>query len=115
IPGGFSFGDDLGAGRILGTLIQTRLADHLREFRDDGKLVLGICNGMQVLMKSNLLLDGVDAPASNAESETKPAATVCWNTTGRFEDRWVHLAVDGDRCVFLKGIETMYLPIAHAE
>lgn len=116
IPGGFSFGDDLGAGRILGTLIQTRLADQLKQFRDDGKLVLGVCNGFQVLMNSGLLLDEADfEPGSTTESHSKPAATVCWNTTGRFEDRWVNLATHGDRCVFLKNIDRMYLPIAHAE
>jgi phosphoribosylformylglycinamidine synthase len=76
-------------------------------FRDAGKLVLGICNGFQILLKSGLLLpepQGFGAPA-----------TLTWNDSGRFEDRWVHLRVTSDRCVFLRGIETMYLPVAHAE
>jgi len=107
IPGGFSFGDDVAAGRIFAEQIRHHLADVLRRFIDDGKLVLGICNGFQVLIKSGLLL------ADDAESG--PAATLTWNDSGRFEDRWVRLAVDGDRCVFLRGIKSLELPIAHAE
>ena len=111
IPGGFSYGDDLAAGRILGSRIQHHLADRLQEFRAAGKLMLGICNGFQVLMKSGLLPDVVPSLATNST----PAATLTWNDTGRFEDRWVRLAVAGERCVFLRGVERMYLPIAHAE
>ncbi|MCH2127538.1 MAG: phosphoribosylformylglycinamidine synthase I [Pirellulaceae bacterium] len=102
IPGGFSYGDDISAGRILACQIRHHLADTISEFRDAGKLVLGICNGFQVLIKSGVLV-------------TDCAATLTWNDKGRFEDRWVRTAVDGERCVFLRGIESMYLPIAHAE
>ena len=56
IPGGFSYGDDVAAGRILGNQIEHHLADALASFRDAGKLVLGICNGFQVLLKTDLLL-----------------------------------------------------------
>ncbi|GAG40354.1 unnamed protein product, partial [marine sediment metagenome] len=107
IPGGFSYGDDVAAGRILGNQIQHHLADCLAEFKAAGKLILGICNGFQVLMKSGVLLDG--------DSADGPPATLTWNDSGRFEDRWVRLDVCGQKCVFLRGIETMYLPIAHAE
>jgi len=101
-PGGFSYGDDISAGRILACQIRHHLAEVVSEFRDAGKLVLGICNGFQVLLKSGVLLG-------------KPAATLTWNDRGRFEDRWVRIAVDGEKCVFLDGITSMYLPIAHAE
>ncbi|MEQ8790338.1 MAG: phosphoribosylformylglycinamidine synthase subunit PurQ [Pirellulaceae bacterium] len=108
IPGGFSFGDDIAAGRILANQIRHHLADVLQQFKDDGKLILGICNGFQVLIRSGsvLLPESVDG---------KPAATLTWNDSGRFTDRWVNLRVDGSKCVFLRGIEHLYLPIAHAE
>jgi phosphoribosylformylglycinamidine synthase len=105
IPGGFSYGDDLAAGRMLGSQLQTQLFDQLQEFKAAGKLILGICNGFQVLLKSGLLL-----------SEAKgAAATLTWNASGRFEDRWVNLSVATDKCVFLSGVSEMYLPVAHAE
>lgn len=107
IPGGFSYGDDLAAGRILGSQLQHRLASTLAEFREAGKLVLGICNGFQVLIKSGLLLEG--------DAERGPQATLTWNDCGRFQDRWIHVQTAGDRCVFLRGIDAMYLPVAHAE
>jgi phosphoribosylformylglycinamidine synthase len=106
LPGGFSYGDDVGAGRILATQIQHHLAEALQAFKAAGKLILGICNGFQVLIKSGVLLppDGQG-----------PQATLTWNDCGRFEDRWVRLGVTGTKCVFLAGIEAMYLPVAHAE
>ena len=107
LPGGFSYGDDIAAGRILACQIRHHLAEAVHEFREAGKLVLGICNGFQVLMKSGILLD--DDPNSG------PTATLAWNESGRFEDRWVHLSVDGDQCVFLDRIRSLYLPVAHAE
>lgn len=106
LPGGFSYGDDLGAGRILGTQLQCHLGEQLRAFHAAGKLILGICNGFQILMKSGLLV---------GESAEGPDATLTWNDSGRFLDRWVRLARAGDRCVFFAGIESMYLPMAHAE
>lgn len=106
VPGGFSYGDDIAAGRILANQIRHHLADAFREFREAGKLILGICNGFQVLLKTGLLLPDDDAG---------PVATLAWNDSGKFEDRWVRLAADGSRCVFLSGVEQMELPIAHAE
>jgi len=107
IPGGFSYGDDLGAGRILGNQIQHHLAEQLARFKDAGKLMLGICNGFQVLMKSPVLL------ASDAEKG--PAATLTLNDGGRYYDGWVRLETHGTKCVFLAGVDRMYLPVAHAE
>jgi phosphoribosylformylglycinamidine synthase len=106
IPGGFSFGDDIAAGRILGNLIRHHLNDALTEFKAAGKLVLGICNGFQVLIKSGILL------ADDAHGQP---ATLTLNDSGRYEDRWVRLATSGTKCVFLQGIAAMYLPVAHAE
>jgi phosphoribosylformylglycinamidine synthase I len=106
IPGGFSYGDDLGAGKILASQIQLRLREAIGQFVATGKLVLGICNGFQVLLKSGILLPG---------DEAGPAATLTWNESGTFQDRWVRLRCEDSRCVFFAGIQEMYLPIAHAE
>ncbi|OYP38187.1 phosphoribosylformylglycinamidine synthase subunit PurQ [Rhodopirellula sp. MGV] len=116
VPGGFSYGDDIGAGRILATRLQNHLADLVDTFvhGKGDRLVLGICNGMQVLMRLGVLTEDVSAAGGE-----KPA-TLTWNNHGRFEDRWVHLATDSNgeensKCVFLRGIKQMYLPMAHAE
>ncbi len=106
LPGGFSYGDDVAAGRILGNQIRHHLADAMARFKDEGRLILGICNGFQVLLKSGVLLEPGD---------DGPEATLTWNDSGRFEDRWVRLGVDGRKSVFLGGIESIYLPVAHAE
>jgi phosphoribosylformylglycinamidine synthase len=110
VPGGFSYGDDIAAGRILATRLREHLSEMVDAFAhgDGDRLVLGICNGMQVLMRLGVLTEGVGDPG-------KSPATLTWNNHGRFEDRWVHLAVDKTPCVFLKDIERMYLPMAHAE
>src|SRR5947199_401300 len=82
------------AGKILGNQLAHFLGDALRRFRDSDKLVLGICNGFQALLKAGLLL-----PAD----EDGPVATLAPNAGGRFEDRWVHLQVSPGQCPFLKG------------
>jgi len=107
LPGGFSYGDDIASGRILGNQILHHLAEPLQKFKSDGKLILGICNGFQILIKSGLLLDD--------DATDGPPATLDWNVSGKFEDRWVHLSTAGTNCVFLNGIEQMYLPVAHGE
>lgn len=106
IPGGFSYGDDICAGRIFGNQIRHHLRDTLHEFRAAGKLILGICNGFQILIKSGILLP---------DRADEPQATLTLNDSGKFEDRWVWLRTASSKCVFLRGIESMYLPIAHAE
>ncbi|QDU96756.1 phosphoribosylformylglycinamidine synthase I [Lignipirellula cremea] len=106
IPGGFSYGDDIAAGRILGNQIRRHLNAAMGEFKESGKLILGICNGFQTLLKSGVLVE---------EERGEPAATLTWNDSQKFEDRWAGLRVDGAQCVFLRGIESLYLPVAHAE
>jgi phosphoribosylformylglycinamidine synthase len=107
IPGGFSFGDDVAAGQILAVQMRHHLAGRLADFKAAGKLILGICNGFQVIIKSGILLD--DEPPHG------PPATLTYNDSGKYEDRWVRLGVAGEKCVFLRGIERMYLPVAHGE
>ncbi|MDX1946721.1 MAG: phosphoribosylformylglycinamidine synthase subunit PurQ [Pirellulaceae bacterium] len=106
IPGGFSYGDDICAGRIFGNQMRHHLRDTLHQFKNAGKLILGICNGFQILIKSGVLLP---------DRADEPIATLTLNDSGKFEDRWVHLRVASPKCVFLAGIERMYLPVAHAE
>ena len=107
IPGGFSYGDDVAAGRILAVQMRHHLAGRLAEFKAAGKLILGICNGFQVIIKSGVLLDD--------EPPLGPPATLTYNDSGKYEDRWVRLGIRGRKCVFTAGIEEMYLPVAHGE
>lgn len=112
IPGGFTYGDDVSAGKILANELKHRLGDTLNDFISQGKLIIGICNGFQVLVKAGLL------PGAE-EGE----ATLVLNDSGKFEDRWVYLkqpmgAGEGreNNCVWMEGIdEIIYLPVAHAE
>ncbi len=108
VPGGFSFGDDVASGRILANRLRYALGEHLRKFVDDGKLVIGICNGFQVLVKMGML------PMLNGGF--KQEVTLTHNDSGRFEDRWVSLKRDPNtKCVWLKDIARLELPIRHGE
>jgi phosphoribosylformylglycinamidine synthase len=104
IPGGFSYGDDLGAGRILAARLGTVLSESLRRFHDRGGLVLGICNGFQVLVSAGLLPGG-------------GRATLARNDSGRFESRWITLATRPGLCPFVtdRSPSTIELPVAHGE
>jgi len=108
IPGGFSFGDDIASGKILANRLRYRLGDPLKRFVADGGLMIGICNGFQVMVKTGVLpmFDG----------EFRQDVTLTHNNSGRFDDRWVHLAsASGNRCIWTRGIEQMELPVRHGE
>jgi phosphoribosylformylglycinamidine synthase I len=105
IPGGFSYGDDLGAGRILATRLGHALGDALRRFHDRGGLILGVCNGFQVLVRCGLL------PGGNAPCP----ATLAHNDSGRFEARWVRLLPRPGLSPFVSFSEPIELPVAHGE
>ncbi len=108
IPGGFSFGDDVASGRILANRLRYRLGDALQQFVRDGKLVIGICNGFQVLVKMGIL--------PLFEGEFRQEVTLAHNDSDRFEDRWVNLQTDAKTpCVWLKDIDTLEVPIRHGE
>lgn len=109
VPGGFSYGDHLGAGRLLAVDLAHRLGEQLRAFVAAGRPVLGICNGFQVLVKAGVL------PGPAAESDVQ--VTLTDNASERFECRWVQLRAEpASRCHFTRGIErTIEVPVAHGE
>lgn len=112
IPGGFSYGDDVAAGKILANQVVHHLSDMLHKFIEDGKLVLGICNGFQVMIKTGIV------PGLNGAGKlslTDQQVTLTNNDSGKFEDRWVYLQPGTDRCVFIEPARRIYLPIAHGE
>lgn len=113
VPGGFSYGDDIGAGVIFSRQLRNLLRDAMGEFLQQDKLALGICNGFQVLLKSGLLPDG--AEGLTADGAAAPPATLTWNDNGKYTALWVRLGVLSERCVFLRGLSDLELPIAHAE
>lgn len=110
IPGGFSYGDDIGAGVVFSRHLRNVLHAEIGDFLAKDRLALGICNGFQVLLKSGLLPDG----AAGLKSK-EPAATLTWNDSGKYTALWVRLGVLSDRCVFFRGLSELELPIAHAE
>jgi phosphoribosylformylglycinamidine synthase len=112
-PGGFSYGDDIGAGVIFSRQLRGRIGDAIADFLQADKLVLGICNGFQVLLKAGILPDG---SAALNELADKPApATLTWNDNGKYTAMWVGLEVASKTSVFLRGIDSLQLPIAHGE
>jgi phosphoribosylformylglycinamidine synthase I len=105
-PGGFSFGDELGSGKVLAGIFSDEMWNELMTFISQRKLILGVCNGFQVLVKMGLLPD-----LSGYQK-----ATLTYNDSGRFEDRWVYLKINPlSPCVFTKGIDSLYLPVRHGE
>jgi phosphoribosylformylglycinamidine synthase len=109
IPGGFSYGDDIAAGRIFANQIVHHLRDALRAFIDAGKPVIGICNGFQVLIKTDLL------PGSIA-GHSGQTCTLAHNDRGRFIDRWVTLKPRSRKCIWTSELAgTLELPGAHGE
>ena len=108
IPGGFSWGDHLGAGRIFGVHLVARATEQLNELVEDGKPVLGICNGFQVLVETGLLPD---------RTPGKRGAALLQNNSAVFESRWVDLIVTNTESIWTKGLEgrTLRMPVAHGE
>ncbi|MFH1639857.1 MAG: phosphoribosylformylglycinamidine synthase I [Chloroflexota bacterium] len=108
LPGGFTYGDDIAAGRVLANELKLKLGDDIMGFVEKGGLILGICNGLQVLVKAGVL--------PGFQKDELPPLTLWTNDSGRFECRWVHLVVNKTSpCVFTRGIDRMYLPVAHGE
>lgn len=108
VPGGFSYGDHLGAGRIFGSTLVARLSEQLTAFLDRGKPLLGVCNGFQVLTEAGILPSRTPGKRSMALIE---------NQSARFEDRKVRLTVTNEKCIWTEGLQgqTLELPSAHGE
>lgn len=104
VPGGFSFGDHVRAGALLGKMLKERFGDVLSEFSAEGKPILGICNGFQVLVECGLL------PGGGA------LGALTTNISSHFECRWVNLIIEDTACIFTKGMNGgLRLPVAHGE
>ena len=112
VPGGFSYGDDVGAGVIFARQLRGQLHDALGRFLDHDTLALGICNGFQVLLKAGVLPGGA---AGWRQTEAAPQATLTWNDNGKYTALWVRLRIHAPHNAFLQGIEEIELPVAHAE
>ncbi len=116
LPGGFLDGDDLGAGQAgahrwqyAATKDGKPLKDQLSRFIKDGKLILGVCNGFQLMVKIGLL------PGLNADYATRNVS-LTYNDSSRFEDRWATLgANENSPCIFTKGLSSLYFPVRHGE
>jgi phosphoribosylformylglycinamidine synthase subunit PurQ / glutaminase len=106
-PGGFSYGDDTGAGNALANRIRNHLWDEVRNFVEKDNLVIGICNGFQVMTNLGLL------PSVNGDFGKAQVALVD-NESAEYIDRWVDLSFEGKH-PWTKDIGEITLPIAHAE
>ncbi len=111
IPGGFSYGDDLGAGVVFASELRRSLNEALQQFLARDTLVLGICNGFQTLLKTGLLPAG----AAGLEAGAARTSTLTWNANGKYTALWTRLNVAKSKCVFLENLTELELPIAHAE
>ncbi|HNW82724.1 MAG TPA: phosphoribosylformylglycinamidine synthase I [bacterium] len=109
-PGGFSFGDHIASGRVLGLKIKKEMGEKVRKFVTDGKLVLGICNGFQTLVKMGIL------PGNKETVFGKQVATLTHNDSAKYEDRWVRIKVNSENISpFLKGIDAFDVAVRHGE
>ena len=110
LPGGFSYADALGAGKLLALDLASYFADEISAFVVSGKPVIGICNGFQALVKSGVL------PSTFGRGAGGEGATLTFNAQGHFECRWVNLTPVSQTCIWTKGLdEIITCPIAHGE
>ena len=113
IPGGFSYGDDIGSGVIFASQLRSHLAETLGEFLQRDTLMLGICNGFQVLLKAGILPGG--STTWPPKPDVPADATLTWNDNGKYTALWVRLKVGNTKNVFLRDIDELDVPIAHGE
>ena len=107
--GGFSWGDDHGAGVIFASKLLYNMGEEILRFIERGNLVVGICNGFQAMVNLGLL------PGIDRDYRSRKVALI-GNDCGNFRDQWVHLKVEtGSSCVFTRGLESLELPVRHGE
>ena len=107
VPGGFSFGDHLGSGRLMGNRLRFGLREQVRQFVNDKKPIIGICNGFQVLVKMGLL-------PGDDDISFEQTASLTLNDSGHYEDRWVTLEFDDNsHCIWTKGLKRMRVPVSY--
>src|SRR5690349_16042805 len=112
IPGGFSYADALGAGKLLALDLASYFAEEITAFVESGKPAIGICNGFQALVKSGIV-PGESVQGTSASGE---GATLTFNAQGHFECRWVTLKPVSQKCIWTKGLdELIECPVAHGE
>lgn len=115
VPGGFSYADALGAGKLLAIDLNSYFAEEINTFVAAGKPVIGICNGFQALVKSGIL-PGDTGSAASDQSGAKSSITLTFNARGHFECRWVTLSPISQTCIWTRGLDDMIeCPIAHGE
>jgi len=115
LPGGFTYGDDIESGRILANELRFKLGESLCNFCVQKKLIIGICNGFQVLVKAGILPGALTKEEYNNCAKITQKVTLSFNNSGKFEDRWTYLKPEGNS-IWLKGLEgSIYFPVAHAE
>ena len=115
LPGGFSYADALGAGKLLGLDLASYFAEETAAFVDSGKPVIGICNGFQALVKAKILPGELPSP-SKTEMQVDGQTTLTFNAQGHFECRWVTLKPASKTCLWTKGSDEMITcPVAHGE
>src|SRR5438270_2274405 len=108
LPGGFSFGDEIASGKVLALKLREKLKDVLYDYIERGSLVLGICNGFQVLTQFGLL--------PNSKPNAQRTVSLCHNASGKFINKWVELEISPfSSSFFFEGLTTIHLPIRHGE
>jgi phosphoribosylformylglycinamidine synthase len=131
LPGGFSYADALGAGTLLALDLQAYFTEHVTDFVNRGKPVIGICNGFQALVKGGILPGGIlpggilpggilpgmaQAIAATEKANGERLATLTFNASGHFECRWVNLQPNSQRCLWTRDLfATIYCPVSHGE
>jgi phosphoribosylformylglycinamidine synthase I len=106
-PGGFSFGDHITSGRVFANIVRYKLLEEIKAFIEAGKLIIGICNGFQIITKLGLVPD--------TGGRLEQTVSLVENDSARFEDRWVWVDNPGSESPWLKGIKRLYLPVRHGE
>lgn len=108
LPGGFSYGDDTGSGNAMANKMKNNLEEKLIKFAKEDKLIIGICNGFQILTNLGL------APATENQYG-KREVVLMHNRQAKYECRWVHIKNTSKKCVWTRGIDILHVPIAHGE